>query len=445
MLKASKYNVIVGKEDSLRVLNTLSGNIAVVRERRAKGYLTGGKIDEKDDIAGRLVKDGFLVYEETDEDAIAEVKYLDIIANKELYLVLIPTTACNFRCIYCYENNPESENNFKEVVMNEEVQQSIVLYAEKKLKQHFGMFVEWYGGEPLLCLDVVEKISDQLVNLCQKRGKPYYSTLTSNGFLLTEEVFRRCLKSHIFSFHITLDGFDFIHDKLRFLSNGNGTQNTVLTNLRNIRDKVESQYFKIIIRTNVTTDLVPYLEEWMGFLEDEFGRDKRFGFFFRPVENRGGTSINTKQDIIIEDKMLNAYDIMIKSTHRLDFSYIKPFMYNAICGAAKRNHYIIDPNGIVKKCGEYLNHPLSNVGYLNKNGEMILDKDSFSRWVKIGSKTGNEMCASCKGRVSCFNRNCPMRQGVGFQKGYYCGVESKYMEKILELLTEGNYEFIMHY
>ena len=446
MYKTSKFNILLIKENKFCVLNTLTGNLAVVKDKKTSDYLQKREIEEnEDEVLSRLLNDGFIIREDDDEDAMAGIKYIDIVANKDLYLVLMPTLGCNFRCGYCYENDPNSEHNFANIFMNENVQNQVIKFAKNKLKEQYGIFIEWYGGEPLLGLDIIENMSLNLIDICQKRGKPYYSTLTTNGYLLTEEVFRRCLKNHIYSFHITVDGFAEIHDKFRSLQNGEGTQAVILNNLRNIRDKVKSQYFKIILRTNISKELIPKLDDWIKFLHEEFGADKRFQFFFRPIENRGGTAVKSVENSIVDD-MNKAYDIMIQSKYKLDFGYIKPFMYDSICSAAKRNRFIIDPVGIVKKCGEYLNHPFSIVGKLNEDGKMDLDKNSLARWIKIDSMTQKGKCSDCKSRVSCFNLNCPMRQNILENKcNEYCGVENTYIKKVMDLLTERDYNFIIKY
>ena len=42
----------------------------------------------------------------------------------------------------------------------------------------------WFGGEPLLCPDIISRICQAL----KEAGIPYFSTMTSNGSLITEEI-----------------------------------------------------------------------------------------------------------------------------------------------------------------------------------------------------------------------------------------------------------------
>lgn len=445
MYKPSKYNIILDKKDKFCVYNSLFGNIALITDNEVKRYLQSENINETNEKIKKLVNDGYVVKNTDDEDTIADIKRLDIISNKELYLVLLPTTGCNFRCNYCYENNPQEINNFSDNYMSLEIQNSIYKFAKRKLKESYGLFVEWYGGEPLLKIDIINNLSGKLIPLCQERGKPYYATLTTNGYLLTPEILQQCLKNHIYSFHVTVDGFNIIHDKFRILKNGAGTQSVIIDNLRNIRDNIRSKYFKIIFRTNISKELIPMLEDWIKFLYYEFGNDNRFQFFFRPVEDRGGEAIKSVKNSILMD-MNEAYDIMINSEYKLDYSYIKPFMYNSICSAAKRNTFIIDPEGNIKKCGEYLNNPLSDIGRLDKEGYMDINRYALANWVKIRDMTYNSKCSICKSKASCFNMHCPMKVNLSCDGNHFvCGIENTYIEKVMDLLTEREYNFILKY
>ena len=53
------------------------------------------------------------------------------------------------------------------------------------------MRVEWFGGEPLLCMDVIENLSKHFIDICRKAHKGYTAAITTNGYLLDLETFRK--------------------------------------------------------------------------------------------------------------------------------------------------------------------------------------------------------------------------------------------------------------
>ena len=107
-----------------------------------------------------LIEQGLIVKCDANEEQIASIKLLDRVVNNDLYLTIMPTYGCNFRCIYCYENQCDSRtDNFPSISMGDDVQASIIRYVKKKLSEHYCLVVEWHGGEPLLRTDIIDSLS----------------------------------------------------------------------------------------------------------------------------------------------------------------------------------------------------------------------------------------------------------------------------------------------
>ena len=65
----------------------------------------------------------------------------------------------------------------------------------------------WFGGEPLLCFDtVVYPISQYAKQLCKKNKIRYTSSITTNAYLLNEDIISKIIDIELFSYQITLDG-----------------------------------------------------------------------------------------------------------------------------------------------------------------------------------------------------------------------------------------------
>ena len=97
-----------------------------------------------------------------------------------------------------------------------------------------------------------------------------HAQITTNGYLLDVETFKKLLKCNIYSYEITLDGFESDHNKNRSLKNGNGSYNIILNNLRAIRDEVKSRVFQIVIRVNLTKTTLDKFVEFCDFLKKDF-------------------------------------------------------------------------------------------------------------------------------------------------------------------------------
>ncbi len=106
-----------------------------------------------------LKKGGFIL-----ENDINELELLKLVRlqgqynSSSLGLTLAPTLGCNFNCVYCYE---EDHNNFTK--MSDEVQDSILKLIKGKGKALNSLNITWYGGEPLLAIDIVQSLSKKIV------------------------------------------------------------------------------------------------------------------------------------------------------------------------------------------------------------------------------------------------------------------------------------------
>ena len=124
--------------------------------------------------------------------------------------------------------------------------------------------------------------------------------MTTNGYLLTPEVFERLLKLKVYNYQITIDGVQENHDKYRTLKNGAPTFEKIIDNLQNISKNIKSNAFKIAIRANITKESFEHIDEFMDLMYKEFHHDKRFTVFFRPVGDWGGERVKLIKSNLLE-------------------------------------------------------------------------------------------------------------------------------------------------
>lgn len=106
----------------------------------------------------------------------------------------------------------------------------------KNSKRHH---ISFYGGEPLLEMDLIKKI----VSYIQEKY-PYINVtypITTNATLLIEENIDYLVKNN-FSITISLDGPEKYHNQHRLYSSGKGSFETVVLNLMNFKKKYPQAY-----------------------------------------------------------------------------------------------------------------------------------------------------------------------------------------------------------
>lgn len=137
------------------------------------------------------------------------------------------TDACNLACSYCYQINKhtnrmsfETAKKFIDLLFEEYKKEGSYLYGSE------GIVVEFIGGEPLLEIDLIEKISDYFMwkAITEKHIWALNSmfSMISNGVLYFDERVQKYLKKYKnrLSFAISVDGCKELHDSCRLFPDG---------------------------------------------------------------------------------------------------------------------------------------------------------------------------------------------------------------------------------
>lgn len=391
-----------------------------------------------------LLEYGLIVGENDNEYRIASLKYLDKLYNKDLYLMILPTYNCNFRCRYCYENFGNEFLSFPEIELSKIDENRIMMFIKKYLSSYYCLTIEWHGGEPLLKSDIINSLSEKIIKLTSYMRKPFIATITTNGYYLTEDMVRKMLRNHVIKFHVTLDGFEWNHNFYRPDKNGKNTFDIIIKNLLNIKQNIKQKNFHIVLRTNITKSFLPHLGEWLKFLSHNFSDDKRFQIYIKMVEDKGGTAINQLEDELMESEK-EIYSIIRKTSYKNNYEFYYSLLCNSVCSAAMRNKYIFAPEGKVKKCGHFLFDSRTDIGILQDNGIIAFDRDMFSKWITLNEVKGK--CKNCPLWGACFNSFCPLKVNFQEKKESVCSGEHKNLQEIVEILTSDyntQKDFLIH-
>lgn len=125
-------------------------------------------------------------------------------------LTLHLTDGCNLACSYCTQKHGSA-------VMTEEV-----LHAACRLAFSEGTHAGFcfFGGEPLLCEDLIFETMDFCRSLAAETGKPVCYRMTTNGTLLSERLLARAAAEHM-EIALSFDGL--MQDICRRFRNGAGS------------------------------------------------------------------------------------------------------------------------------------------------------------------------------------------------------------------------------
>ncbi len=423
-MKLSKFNIISYFGEKLLVFNSLYGSFCCInKEKDIKNFLKSNLYKLNSEQIDELTDKGIIVEDNIAEEIIANKKLYDFIYDNRLELVIMPTMQCNFRCSYCYED-------FKMGAMDEKAIKSIIKYLYHTLNKHSGLIIDWFGGEPLLSLSQMEKISNQAIKLCSALKIPYYSCITTNGYLLTPENIHKLLKMRVYNMQITIDGSESYHNKNRSLVNGNPTFKRIINNLLYIRDNINSPALQISIRCNLSKSSINDIPNFMNQLDNWFGKDRRFKFYFHPIEDWGASSIKH-----IYNDLLNGadlfFEVLSKCQSKINIKNdFRKLSLMPVCSTTKVNRFVIDPELNVYKCSLYRNDPCNQIGKLD-NGQMNLDETKVANWSFSVIKNYDTCKKECQAYANCFAKLCPYKMNES--NDFKCIDNVSKLSKILEL------------
>lgn len=428
MTKESVFNYKVMSGTELLMYNSLSKTYLKTEKNKE---LVNSILDNPVKYAGNniyteLYKHGFIT-ECDDELELAEFKYHEFVYDNTLELCIMPTEFCNFRCVYCYEK-------FLTGNISEENISRLIIWLEKNIKKYDKLHVSWFGGEPLLALEQIYRVSEKIIEICKINHIPYAASITTNGYLLSKNVLKKLLKYHVVSYQVTIDGDKFSHDSQRVLRGGLGTYNVIINNLYEISQNIKSGIFKIIIRNNVTLDTLSHIPNFIDDMYEKFGKDRRFGFYFRPVGKWGNKDIKVE-----ESKMLCGFDemysIVLNSNKILNYSPYRAMLNEQICFAQKRNQMIVRADGTIAKCTMLLDSSENNIGRFTPDG-IVIDQYKVARWLGF-RKVAPESCNTCHLYATCYSHTCPAK-GYVLDNKKGCGYEVMGIDYVLQILNKIN-------
>lgn len=150
-------------------------------------------------------------------------------------LVLQVTQRCNFNCRYClYAGKEQIERTH----FSKDMKKSVAFKAVDYLFEHSydanNIHISFYGGEPLLNLDLIRRVVDYAKDKFALKKISF--SLTTNGSLINDECVDFFCRND-FKVSISFDGPMHIQNKHRKTANGiDGTFSIVYSNIRRIKD-----------------------------------------------------------------------------------------------------------------------------------------------------------------------------------------------------------------
>ncbi|MDO4183127.1 MAG: radical SAM protein [Coriobacteriia bacterium] len=311
-----------------------------------------------------------------------------------LRLSLAPTYACNCRCPYCYESDKAAPRVF----MSEQVEQAVYHFVEERYAQDgfTTLELEWYGGDPQLCLDVVARMAAWMQEFCVARGVAFDCSMLSNCTRIGPNEARIIAQAGVSSVLITVDGPEQQHNYRRPTVEGGNPYAQVKAAIGYLADA--GVLCNVICNCDkVNLPLVPQLQEDLDSLGVSVTPVKLndYGHFFG--KNR---FCKPAFDLFTHEEFHRACHDLMKAQGQLNAPMLSALLQpgTRFCNGQRNNYFNIDNIGDVYACDGRMGDARYALFNLMDGSEPVLDAVSFD-------PCEDPQCAACALLPLCWG-NC---------------------------------------
>jgi uncharacterized protein len=353
------------------------------------------------------------------------------------------TDGCNLRCDYC---NVDARTLDQATRPTPEVAERLIDRIVEYCQNHaiFQATVEFSGGEPCTCFDIIEHTCLYASRKLREVGFPRKLSfrMQTNLAIPWEEEWLRCIKEFRIGLGVSIDGPKECHDRHRKLPNGQGSWDLVMENL--LRLKAEGMVSgAICVITPETVSEMPTIAKF--FLD--LGLN---AFVLSPLLLAGRASSQMQaldpgrfvQGLfqVFDEVLVPSYEatgeIPLEREIGLAFlNFIQPARYfmcwRTPCGAGT-NMCAVTSSGDVFPCGLWVNEPEFRMGNIELHSFDELIESRVASTLRERVIQSVQGCSRCLYRAWCQSR-CPFSAYVQhrdiFKPSGYCAI-------MIELFSE---------
>jgi sulfatase maturation enzyme AslB (radical SAM superfamily) len=297
-------------------------------------------------ISLSLIKHLFLVAEDQDDIGLAN-SIRDIATSLKMAkwdgsissFQIFTTTACNAHCPYCFERATPI------ISMSKDTADDIADFIIKKHNKK-GIYIRWFGGEPLCNPSVINLITEELL----EAGVPFFSALYTNGLLITEEIVSNAVSNwNLKTVQITIDGTEPVYNRIKACS----IKNPFTTVLENI-DRLLDAGIRVSIRTHITRDNIEDLENLFFFLSNRYNNSPLLRVYSnRLFSEQTNSDLSIQKERDIEQKHIHMCKIMEDLFPNARAEHLRSDIRTYRCFGDSNEAASILPDGRLLPCTHY--------------------------------------------------------------------------------------------
>jgi uncharacterized protein len=327
------------------------------------------------------------------EGAELDLEYSDFYPKS---ICLNVAHACNMRCRYCFAEQGSFGQN--PGIMALEVAKQAVDFLIQSSGPRRNLELDFFGGEPLLNMQVVKATVDYGRAVALQAGKQINYTLTTNALCLDESV-RNYLISEGIAVILSLDGRPEVNDRMRILPGGEGTYHRITPQIKDMVALKPPSYY---VRGTFTAQNLDFTNDFLHLADLGFEH-----ISLEPVTGgESGLALTREHLPRIAAQYEKLADIILASEQEgrsIDFFHFNldlsrgPCLAKRVTGCGAGVEYLaVTPEGDIYPCHQFIGIPEFKMGNVQGSG---LDKTVRERFA--GNTLANKECRNCWARFYC--------------------------------------------
>ena len=292
---------------------------------------------------------------------------------------ILPTTACNARCYYCFEKGVPF------ITMSEQTADNTVRFIVEHCGDEKKVSIRWFGGEPTVAANRIDQICSGL----SANDVIYSTNMTTNGYLFDEEMISRAKTLwHLKDLMITVDGTERNYNKIK--SYVNPKENPYQRVLRNV-GLFLNQGIKVALRMNFDLENADDFEDLIKEVNERFQGDSLLQVYAFPIKgeypDKSG-KVNHASEAWFEEKLVDLND----KARRLGLFNRQrglPSLNFYTCHAGTPSSMVVTPEGKLGRCTGIFFREDQIIGNV---ADGIADSDYYKPWIQFADP---ERCTKC--------------------------------------------------
>lgn len=351
---------------------------------------------------------------------------------------------CNLRCQYCFASEGEYQSGRSLMPFDVGKRALDFLMVHSGNRKHLE--VDFFGGEPLMNLDVVKALVAYGRTLEEKYDKKIAFTITTNCMMIDDDFVDFCDKE-IHNVVLSLDGRQEIHDAVRKTVNGKGSFEYVLPKAKKLafarQEKGQSYY----VRGTFTRQNLDFAKDVL-FLADEGFEQISIEPVVLPSEHPLALQEEDLAIIREEYATLATEYVQRRREEKTWFNFFHfmmdledgPCIAKKMSGCGAGNDYVaVTPQGDIYPCHQFVGQTEFRMGSVITD-EFNVSKQKGFRACHICSK---DTCRTCWAKYYC-SGGCSAN-AMNFNNDIYqpyelaCKMQKDRIEQGLAIYIEENF------